>query len=72
MTYTFATVINQEGTWFVARAVDLGVVSQGKSVSEALVNLKEAATLYLENNPQSKKLASKIAPLVTTLELNYA
>ena len=72
MTYTFATVINQEGNLFVARAVDLGVVSQGKTVSEALENLKEAATLYLEDNPQSKKLGSRIAPLVTTLELNYA
>lgn len=71
MTYTFATIITQEGRWFVARAVDLGVVSQGKTVSEALKNLKEAATLYLEDNPRSKKLASKNAPFVTTLELNH-
>lgn len=72
MTYKFATVIIQEGRWYVARAVELGVVSQGRSIPEALDNLKEAVELYLEDNPQAKKLASKKAPLVTTLELQHA
>lgn len=48
MTYKFATVILQEGKWYIARAVELGVVSQGKTVPEALKNLKEAAELFLE------------------------
>lgn len=72
MTYRFSTIITQEGKWYVARAVELGVVSQGKSVPEALNNLKEAVELYLEDNPRAKKLSSKIAPLVTTLELQHA
>lgn len=72
MTYRFATVIIQEGKWYVARAVELGVVSQGKTVQEALDNLREAVELYLEDNPRAKKLSLKSVPLVTTLELNRA
>lgn len=69
MTYKIATVIIQEGKWYVAHAIELGVVSQGKSIPEALENLKEAVELFLENNPAAKKLTSKKAPLVTSLEL---
>lgn len=72
MTYKLATIITQEGKWYVARAVELGVVSQGKSVSEALKNLKEAVELFLEDNPRAKKLASQKAPFLTTLELQHA
>ncbi len=71
MTYRFATVLTQEGKWYVARAVELGVVSQGKNISEALENLKEAVELYLEDNPKMKKSISAHAPLLTTLELQH-
>ena len=54
----------------MARAVELGVVSQGKTVEEAMKNLKEAVGLYLEDNPRWKKSAPRKAPLVTTLELS--
>ncbi|MEK7619927.1 MAG: type II toxin-antitoxin system HicB family antitoxin [Patescibacteria group bacterium] len=46
MTYMCTTVITQEGKWFVAHCVELGVVSQGKNVEEAQRNLKEAVGLY--------------------------
>lgn len=73
MNYKFTTVINHEGKWYVARCVELGVVSQGKTIETAQKNLKEAVELYLEDNPNIKtKSFSKIAPLVTTLELNHA
>ena len=71
MVYKLATVITQEGKFFIARAVELGVVSQGKNVPEALANLKEAVELFFDNNPRAKKLASKKAPFVTTLELQH-
>ncbi|MEK7076513.1 MAG: type II toxin-antitoxin system HicB family antitoxin [Patescibacteria group bacterium] len=38
--------INKEGSWYVARSLELGVVSQGKSVEEAEKNIKEAVELY--------------------------
>lgn len=72
MTYKLATVIVREGKWYVARAVELGVVSQGRTVPEAMANLKEAVELYFEDNPRARKLASKKAPLVMTLELQNA
>jgi len=72
MTYRFTTVITQEGKWYVARCVELGVVSQGRNIKEAQKNLKEAAELYLEDQPKSKKYLSKEAPLATTFELKHA
>ena len=40
--------VEQEGSLFVARCVELGTVSQGPSVSKALENLREATELYIE------------------------
>ncbi len=72
MTYKFTTIITQEGKWFVARCLELGVVSQGKTVEEAQKNLKEAVELYLEDQPKAKKYLLKQAPLITSLELKHA
>ncbi|MGB3096790.1 MAG: type II toxin-antitoxin system HicB family antitoxin [Candidatus Deferrimicrobiaceae bacterium] len=49
MVKRFNAVITKEEKWYVARCVELGVVSQGKSIEEAKVNLKEAVELYLES-----------------------
>ena len=45
----YSIVIEKEDTWYVAHCVELGVVSQGKTIEEAQVNLKEAVELYLES-----------------------
>ena len=70
MSYRFTTVIIQEGKWYVARCLELGVVSQGRTVEEAQENLKEAVELYLEDQPKSRQYLPKKAPLITTLESN--
>lgn len=49
MSKKFNAVITREEDWFVAHCVELGVVSQGKSVDEAKSNLKEAVELFLES-----------------------
>ena len=72
MTYKFTTIIQQDSKWFVARCVELGVVSQGKSIEQAQKNLKEAVELFLQDNPKPKKELFFQPPLVTTFELNYA
>jgi len=72
MTYRFTTVIIQEGKWYVARCLELGVVSQGKTIEEAQKNLKEAVELYLEDQPRNKKYLLRKAPLITTFELKHA
>jgi predicted RNase H-like HicB family nuclease len=45
----FTAVITKEEKWYVAHCVELGVVSQGKTIEEAQANLKEAVELYLES-----------------------
>jgi len=72
MTYTFTTIITKEPKWYVARCVELGVVSQGKTIEKAQQSLKEAIELYLEDQPKSKKYSSKNAPLVSTIEVTHA
>ncbi|OGQ52147.1 MAG: hypothetical protein A3J24_12250 [Deltaproteobacteria bacterium RIFCSPLOWO2_02_FULL_53_8] len=48
MSIRFTAVIIKEEGWFVAHCVELGVVSQGKTIEDAQANLKEAVELYLE------------------------
>ncbi|NCQ16198.1 type II toxin-antitoxin system HicB family antitoxin [Candidatus Falkowbacteria bacterium] len=72
MIYRFTTIIIQEGEWYVARCVELGVVSQGKTIEKSQENLREAVELYLADQPQRKKFLSKRAPIITSLELKYA
>jgi predicted RNase H-like HicB family nuclease len=42
-------VITKEKKWYVAHCLELGVVSQGKTIKSAQANLKEAVELYLES-----------------------
>ena len=48
---TLSAVIVKEEDMYVARCPEAGTVSQGRSVKEALKNLKEATELYLEEKP---------------------
>ena len=45
----FTAVITREDNWYVAHCIELGVVSQGKTIEETQANLKEAVELYLES-----------------------
>jgi len=65
--YFSTVIIQKEGKWFVARSVEYGVASQGKTIEQAKDNLQEALELYLEDAPSQKQTANG-APLVTTLE----
>lgn len=71
MNYKFTSVINKEGKWYISRCIELGVVSQGKTIEESQKNLQEAMELYLEDRPEIKKHLPKTAPLITTLELSH-
>jgi len=66
MNYPFTASIVKEGKWFVSRAVELGVVSQGKTIQEAQDNLLEAVELFLEDVPKSQRPSGQ--PLLTVLE----
>lgn len=71
MTYRSTVVLLKEGKWYVARSVELGVVSQGRTINEAQENLREAIELYLEDQPRAKRALVQRgpAPLVTSLEV---
>ena len=51
--------IYQGDKWLVAECPELGTVSQGKTVEEAVSNLAEATPLYLEDNPSGLDNLSK-------------
>ena len=68
MHYHFTASILKEGKWFVARAVELGVTSQGRTIPDAQKNLQEAVELYLEDSPFAKRRTKHEAPLLTVLE----
>jgi predicted RNase H-like HicB family nuclease len=65
---TFTAVIHREEDLYVATCPELGTVSQGISIENALANLKEATELYLEEFP----LPDVGRPLLTTFEATYA
>ena len=58
----------QEGAWFVAECVELGVASQGHSEEGAIRNLEEAVLLYLQDDESGEirtpPRLRKIRPLV--------
>lgn len=65
MSLKYNVIIEKEENWYVAKCIDNNIASQGKTVEEALNNLKEAIELYLENEePVMPKTV-----LVTTLEV---
>ena len=48
---TYTAVIFREEDLFVAECPEVGTVSQGSTVEEAIENLREATELYLEEFP---------------------
>ena len=69
MTYkTFTAILHKEANLYVAECPEVGTVSQGHTVVEAITNLKEATELYLEEFP----IAETSPPLVTTFEVAHA
>jgi predicted RNase H-like HicB family nuclease len=65
---TYTAVIHREDPWYVAACPEVGVVSQGKSIEEAIAKLKEATELYLEEFPPPASERS----LITTFDVTHA
>lgn len=49
---TFTAIISKEENLYVAKCPEVGTVSQGSTVEEAIANLKEATELYLDEFPK--------------------
>ena len=65
---TYTAVIFRENDLFVAECPEVGTVSQGSTIEEALENLKEATELYIEEFPQK----DTAHPLITTFHVSNA
>ncbi|HLD72080.1 MAG TPA: type II toxin-antitoxin system HicB family antitoxin [Candidatus Nanoarchaeia archaeon] len=62
---TLTAIIHKEENMYVAKCSEIGTVSQGNTIEEALANLREATELYLEEFP----LKEMGKPLLTTFEV---
>lgn len=49
MSIKYNVIIQKEENWYVAKCIDNNIASQGKTIEEAIKNLKEAIELYYEN-----------------------
>ncbi len=58
-------MIQKEENWYVAKCIDNNVASQGKTIEEAMQNLKEALELYT----QTEKPEQPKDVFITTLEV---
>ena len=63
--YTLTAVLHREEDMYVAECPEVGTVSQGTTVEEAVSNLKEATALYLEEFPLTNDRRS----IITTFEV---
>ena len=48
MSKLFTVTITKDDDWFVAKCLENSVASQGKTMDEAMDNLREAVALYYE------------------------
>lgn len=62
---TLTAVLHKEENMYVAECPEVGTVSQGHTVEEAIANIKEATELYLEEFP----LPETEKPILTTFEV---
>ncbi len=65
---TFTAAVYKEDELYVAECPEVGTASHGDTIEEAVVNLKEATELYLEEFP----MPNVGRPLVTTFEATCA
>ena len=65
MNVKYNVIIQKEEEWYVAKCLDNSVASQGKTIEEALNNLKEAIELYNE----SEEAVKPKEIFITTLEV---
>jgi len=64
-TQTLTAILHKEEDLYVAECPEIGTVSQGYTVEEAISNLKEATELYLEEFP----IDEVTRPILTTFEV---
>jgi predicted RNase H-like HicB family nuclease len=64
--------IVKDGDWYVAECAEIAVVTQGHTIDEAIVNLREAVGLHLEGEESAALGISPSPTLVVTIEIRAA
>ena len=72
MRRTIKAYISSGETHYVAECLEIGVVTQGKTVDETIANLKEAVALYLEGEDPAEFDLAPHPTLLITLEVEPA
>jgi predicted RNase H-like HicB family nuclease len=67
MCYKVTVIVQKDDSWYVAKCLENSVASQGKTVEEAIDNLKEALELYYEDSEPDMIVAKQT--FITTLEV---
>jgi len=66
MSIKVTVIIQKEENWYVSKCLENNVASQGKTIEEAMRNLKEAIELYYEDEKPDFK---ENDTLITTMEV---
>ena len=66
MSCKFTVVVQKEDDWYVAKCIENGVASQGRTIEDSIANLREAIELYYEDSEPEIILSPAF---VTTLEV---
>ena len=67
MSKNFTIAIQKEGNWYVAKCLENSVASQGKTMEEAIENLREAISLFYEDETPP----SFSQTFVTNMEVSF-
>lgn len=67
MRVRFTAAVMHEGEWYVARALEVEVTSQGHTLDEALASLREALELYYEDEALPEAIEP---PVIATVQLS--
>ena len=67
---TFTAVLHKEEDIYVAECPEVGTASQGKTIDEAIDNLKEATELYVEEFPIKEKRKTWMTTFEVTVDID--
>ena len=65
---SFTVIIYKEDDIYIAECPEVGTVDQGETMEQAILGLKEATKLYLEEFP----LPETSPRYITTMNISYA
>jgi predicted RNase H-like HicB family nuclease len=66
-TIRLTAAVTRDDGWYVARCLEVEVASQGRTIDEALANLREALELYFEDEPVPEISEPIVAPVEVKL-----